>query len=752
MEPLNQHNTLLPKPLDIVSSNEIDSKVLSLEDNVIGKLISYRTPTSILEVNLPHSKVNVTRLSESLRKLPQLTHSTFCETKPTECLGCFFSGIINIDSSTSNLSRTRSPLPLVNCIEKKVSELKSSTSRQRIEFPYSHQKSKIEAPKGYPIIPLKPSCLPYPPQFLIPPQKSYLPRKVRLHSLHHKKVQHEEIVIKETPKKNDTFIYITDYLILESFRKYFRGINVPSFISTVTYQLNNYSYDFGSNNIIKSLCDSLEMLRTVQVIMDGLDSGKLTIPNDVLDPVERTLVSQLLNEFFIPPSPFINPISSQQTPVPLEVPKIILGAMRNHMNESVELTLETSWNVLSLWEDYEFAPFSYQKEINYLFITQEGIDQEIVHTIIKELEFDYKNFNLGRLIKYSENIIVSNIFDELEMLEVIKNHSQEISDKKIIVLYDPKDSNEEEIMCKTITLKCRLNEGDCNHYGDNTIFISLKSILKDSLRETSIRVCFSLYSSYRRYRPTQYPNSAAQALPDFTQNGNLLNEPLFIISPQYDNVFFNKIMIGYKVKPCGIISSLISYTGELQEMGFDTSIQEMWDRWICFIQQTTKSHWEITFTKVGEYDNDEMKLMFDLKESALQQYKDLIDSIFISCCNVYGSVLVSEEEYQLLDNNKGFYKINDELDPPIEIKGEGRATYYTILPSLIGKGSSVGGYSIHLYDSNEKELSTMMKIFHGLSFLNSDVLKQERWSILPKHLHLLQKYDLYLDMVMLCEH
>ncbi|ELP86963.1 hypothetical protein EIN_316820 [Entamoeba invadens IP1] len=258
-----------------------------------------------------------------------------------------------------------------------------------------------------------------------------------------------------------------------------------------------------------------------------------------------------------------------------------------------------------------------------------------------------------------------------------------------------------------------------------------------------------MYNATRTFHPSQYPHSASQALPEFDVSGVLLNEPLFVISPK--KVYIHKIYVAYKERKGGVVSVMVSFTGELLESGVDGTLEEMIDRWLCFIQQTTQKEWEVTFCKVGEIGSSELGKMNGYLDDIRKNFKGVVKSVFLSDIEVYPSMVMSEEEYELLDGKKSFYKVDDQRTATREMKGENRATYYSLLPGCGDVGCKVGGYTVNLYDPDNTELHRMMQQYHDLSFLNSDPVDGRRWSILPRHVHILQKIDLRMDIVDLCD-
>ena len=902
MNTIQQHNKLLQRPLESVGNEDINTMIVSLEDEIIGKLIKYTDTISVLEVEINGRIKHLQRPSESLRKLSTLSHSPFCGKKNCECLACFVDCLIKKEISTSvSLSRSSS-LISNHSIQKSVEMnphsifkdsfqnnqniqnnqnnqnevkeqketiennqitdgIKQSKETQQNQQTNENEKQKeqenqqkeskpiemkekenitnisnfqsifqnqpfqlsqhikMKPPKNYPMIELKPECFPFPQQFLIPPKNTYKPKKITLHALRPKKTEKTEVVEEQIIHEEEPSIYITEYSFLHYLQNHFKNIDYKTMISVISNEINNYSYDFGISQHSRCLCDYIEVLRNIEVIYKGLQSGKLALPNEPIDPIDKSFTSQLLSTYFIPPMSFIDnqkendqmeeEEQQQNQPKQLQIPKILLGATRQmeQQKEPIETMIQANWNILHQWEKKELAPYSYRKDVHYLLVAQTGIHQDIIFTFMKELEFIYSRLNLGKLIKdnhilskqmtsllpnnslnasiynsfnmnsfghgishslQSGNIFsdyVNDIFDQQQITQFLqkkyptnqktKHHfNDEIEDvekemKKYIVLYDSKEQKEEEVLCKILATKCELMKSH-EIISKNILYIPIDLLTSGNMKQTAIRLCLEMYSSVRRYQPSLYLRSISEQFPVINKRDNLLNEPLFVISPQQDE-YTHKIVIGYKKKHQGYISIMMNYTGELQEVEYSSTIQDMWKKWISFIQQTTRNKWEITFTKIGDLNENELEIMKQLKEQAMQQFEQLIHSITFTSINVYGSMKMKENEYQFVMKNKCYYKINDQYVPQQENQNTTHATYYSLIPSLIGNGNNVGGYTVHFYENeDENEIHKLIEILHNLSYLNSDILKNERWSFLPKHLHLLQKFDLYMDLTHFC--
>ncbi|KAL7719519.1 Uncharacterized protein QTN25_003231 [Entamoeba marina] len=695
--------------------------------------------SALLSVDINNSSLTINRPLDSLSQLPSLQHSQYCSQSNTECLACELlssSSIISMEEETPTIPQIQPQNQ--QCVQQqhksRDSNKQHTANLKRFDFsckiPHKKQSNEI-------LFPNKPEILPLPQQFLIPPTRSYVPTKIKLHRLTKTTQQHIPMEIESQPESihadvDENYIYIKDYQILSHLKQYF--------ISTKENQ-----YEFVSTgNGITSITHLLQFYRIWQIIKEGIDVGKLYIPNIPCDPSEDTFEYQLLSHFFIYPRPFLYPIESKQTPIVLQPPKIVCSTTKLHEEtetnkEQIDLFCECDWEGLMNWENEDYKPYAYQKDIQYCIVCKKGNSVGQVQIICKEFEFAYHHYGLGNCTTIKQPIFVDNEFDENTIKTILSTFDAPptMTSFKLIVLYSKQDITDLELFCKTVKI-------------DNVHYLPYEILDSASSSYIFPRFCFGLYTHIRRYKPTLFPNTTAQALPPLTGNSHLLNEPLFVISPKPFG-HKNKVFIAYKHHRVGVLSTMINYTGELEEVSFSETIEEMWNYWVNFIQSTTHKNWDITITKVGEIYDIEMQELEQLINDSKNSNNAIISNIFISCMDIHQTMLVSEEEFGLLVDNNGFYKINDQLAPPIEIKGECKATYYSITPSLNNVGSMVSGYTIHLYSSDEDELKLMLNVFHSLSYLNSDPLSSQRSSILPKHLHMLQRYDLFMDIALLCD-
>ncbi|KAL7714789.1 Uncharacterized protein QTN25_007747 [Entamoeba marina] len=683
MQTLSFHNSFLKKDFHSVSADDVNTTLLSTH-----------SMSALLSVDINNSSLTINRPLDSLSQLPSLQHSQYCSQSNTECLACELlssSSIISMEEETPTIPQIQPQSQ--QCVQQqhksRDSNKQHTANLKRFDFPCKipHKKQSNEI-----LFPNKPEILPLPQQFLIPPTRSYVPTKIKLHRLTKTTQQHIPMEIESQPESihadvDENYIYIKDYQILSHLKQYFVSTKRSDFIHYVMEFIKN-QYEFVSTgNGITSITHLLQFYRIWQIIKEGIDVGKLYIPNIPCDPSEDTFEYQLLSHFFIYPRPFLYPIESKQTPIVLQPPK---------------------------------------------FVGQ-------VQIICKEFEFAYHHYGLGNCTTIKQPIFVDNEFDENTIKTILSTFDSPptMTSFKLIVLYSKQDITDLELFCKTVKI-------------DNVHYLPFEILDSATSSYTFPRFCFGLYTHIRRYKPTLFPNTTAQALPPLTGNSHLLNEPLFVISPKPFG-HKNKVFIAYKHHRVGVLSTMINYTGELEEVSFSETIEEMWNYWVNFIQSTTHKNWDITITKVGEIYDTEMQELEQLINDSKNSNNAIISNIFISCIDIHQTMLVSEEEFGLLVDNNGFYKINDQLAPPIEIKGECKATYYSITPSLNHVGSMVSGYTIHLYSSDEDELKLMLNVFHSLSYLNSDPLSSQRSSILPKHLHMLQRYDLFMDIALLCD-
>ena len=172
----------------------------------------------------------------------------------------------------------------------------------------------------------------------------------------------------------------------------------------------------------------------------------------------------------------------------------------------------------------------------------------------------------------------------------------------------------------------------------------------------------------------------------------------------------------------------------------------MWQRWRAFLLWTTRAHWDVTVTKLGELDDDD----HDALDAIAKSTDDVVASVRYGCVVPHSTAVVAEKEFDLFVDEASFFKRNDPLAPPMALKAEHTFTYYALAPSVVRQPADAAAYTVALYNTTEQDADQVAQMFHNLSFLNSDFLEHKRWSILPKHLFVLHRLDTLLDLVRLC--
>lgn len=744
MSILDHHNALLPKPLKRVTETDIGELVVSLYDNTIGILLTLRPVSSQMKVRVDESELTVSRPTESLRRIPDVSHSVGCGGSSSECIACLLSSI-------APRVRMEQDEPIPASVPRQTTPLRPTS--QRVTSPKDEPLHRAQVPpvKGYPMVPLHAEPLPFPKQYMTTPQHNIRRRtRVQFHPLVQKKSVQKEM--EESPEqREETSLFVSDATLFDEYGYYFSQVPRHVFISHVLSQVNKCDYDFGVFGGVRGVSDTIEAARALQAISDASCQGKLIVPNEPQDPSEGTFVQQLQDTFFDQPLPFLNGVEDRNDRIILSAPSIAVGSLRDCGGQRrVELTALVSWEGLQQWESQQLCPYSYRKDVSLVVVVERTVSPNIAESLQKEVVYQYTRMHMGRAIAESSIHYVSDAFDETVLCEVFKGQSERCDlARRTVVIFTPKPSPIETVACLE-SLKCRLNMADVtSSLGDETYFVPLQLITQCSLHDCSVRLCLSMYNSIRRYHPSQYPQTTTQGLPAFDQTP-LLYEPSYIIVPT-TKTFVNKLYITIKRVHGGYISSLINYTGELQEMAHDTTLVGMWGHWLELVQYTTKKDWGVTFLVVGDINAGDMKELREIKERTLKEFGDTVSSMYISSCQIHGSMVVSENDYEQLMDSGAFYRLRDTYAPSVEVKGEQRATYYSLLPSLTGESSGVGGYSIDLYDPDEEELGQMMQQLHSLSFLNCDPVSRGRWSLLPKGVYMVQRADLLMDLCTLCD-